>query len=115
MTDVLSKSDPRLLGRDRCQIGCHPVRWTYARKTYMRCAYLDRGGAAWQSVAVRSAGAKSQQAPPRHQVGQPVRILALSYQMKIGQKVHGNIATQREIAVAARRADSRDLHRALHD
>src|SRR3954453_21235745 len=103
MTDVLINSDPRLLGRDRCQIGCHPVRWTYARKTYMRCGYLDRDG------AVASAGTR----PSRHGVGQPLRILALSRQMKIGHEVHGNIATQRKISMAAVAADSRDLDRAL--
>ena len=35
--------------------------------------------------------------------------------MKIGQKVHGNITTQRKIAVAAVPADSRELDRALVD
>jgi hypothetical protein len=27
MTDLRAECDPSLLERDRCQIGCHPVRW----------------------------------------------------------------------------------------
>ena len=63
-------------------------------------------------AAVRSAWRRSR---PAIGSGQPVRILALSNQMKIGQKVHGNIATQRQIAVAAMAADSRDVDHALVD
>jgi hypothetical protein len=54
MADVLSKSGPHLLEPDRWQIECHPVRWYYVQKAYMRLSMAVKPGDAASACGAAS-------------------------------------------------------------
>ena len=107
MTDAPSKCGPSFLGGiaaklDGTRFGC-----THERLTYVGAARSGRRPEKSPALLFDHA---------QHQTSGLITrtsFRALRYQMKIGQKVHGEISPHLDVAVTAVPADSGDLDRAL--